>query len=251
MTELIIITLFTFAGMMTQTIVGFGGAFFMTPIMLAYFDAPIAVTVTLLTCTLIGLTVLFNERRSTAIMWPVVARIFIPAVPGLILGAYIVTKIDKGALQVAVGMLIIISVIIQEYIFPKPSRQFGVSKGMSLSGFASGVLNGSAAIGGPPLVLWARSHIHTPNQIRHNFSAILVLMNLVGAIIIQILKPGGFNSKSLTVLLLLVPVVAVGYICGRLLITRINVKHYHKIVFVSVILAGLASIGFGVSALMK
>jgi uncharacterized membrane protein YfcA len=249
MTEFIVIGLFTFAGMMTQTIVGFGGAFFMTPIMLAYFSGPIAVTVTLLTCTLIGLMVLFNERRSTEILWPVVLRVFIPAIPGLILGAYIVTKINKGALQVAVGLLIILSVTIQEYVFPKPSRQFGVTKGISLSGFASGVLNGSAAIGGPPLVLWARSHIHTPNQIRHNFSAILVLMNLVGAIIIQVLKPGGFTSKSLTVLALLVPVVVVGYICGRLLITRINVKHYHKIVFVSVILAGLVSVGFGLAAL--
>jgi len=247
MNEVLVIGLLALTGVIFQTVVGFGLASFLTPFLLLYFSPPISVTVTLVAGTVLCLALLIGERRDNELVWPVILRLFIAAVPGLLIGSYIVTKIDKSTLQIVVGILIIVGVIVQEYIFPKPTRRFGVSKGINVSGFIAGIFNASAAQAAPPMILWMRSHKSTPNQIRHNLSAAFILMNICSITVIHFLKHGSLSSKGLQVCIFLLPVVILGNLIGKYLAKRIDAKRHRSIVFVAVVIAGLVSIFLGVS----
>jgi len=241
MTEAAVIALLALAGIIFQTVVGFGVSSFITPVLLVYFNPPIAVTVTLLMATVLCLVVLYSERSHLELSWAIVFRLFIAAVPGLLIGSYIVTRIDKAVLQIIVGLLIILGAVVQEYIFPKPTKQLGVSKGINASGFISGILNASAAQAAPPLVLWMRAHKSRPNQLRHNLAAAFILMNVASIITIHFLKHGSLSAKGFEVFLMLLPLIILGNISGRYLGSKINIKQYHAIVFWAVVIAGVVS----------
>lgn len=249
MLELVVIVVFALLGVITQRIVGFGIASFLVPVLLIYFNAPISVTVTLFVATTSCLVLLYNDRKSSQLHWPIISRLFIAAIPGLLLGSYIVTRIDRAVLQIIIGILIIVSTIVQEYAFPKPTTPLRVSRGINISGFMAGLLNACAAQAPAPLVLWMRSHIATPNQIRHNLAATFIFMNITSITVIHLLKPSSLDSKGIMIFGLLVPVIVVGNFFGKILANKINPAQYRKIVLVTIIVAGTVSIALGVANL--
>lgn len=245
MLETIVIVFATLAGVVTQTVIGFGIAFFLVPALLVYFSPPVTVTVMLLVGSALCLMVLWNERRINELSWPIVRRLFIAAIPGILLGAYIVTHINKAWLQIIIGILIVASVIVQAYVFPKPTKPLKISRGITISGFAAGLLNASAAQAAPPMLLWLRSHITTPNQIRHNLAAAMLLMNILSIITIHFLKPASLGTEGLLIFVYLLPIILVGNILGKLLLRRINTKQFHQIIFIAIIVAGVFSVIVG------
>jgi uncharacterized protein len=249
MIEALVIAAFALIGVITQTVVGFGIAFFLPPVLLAYFSPPVTITIMLGVGTAASMLVLYRERRTNELVWPVILRLFAASVPGLLIGAYIITRIDKAWLQIIIGILIIIGVLIQEYAFPKPTKPLGVSRGMALSGFIGGVMNATAALAAPPLIVWMRTHVTTPNQIRHNLAALFILINGASIIAIHVIKPQSLDSKGLMIFALLLPVIVVGNQIGKVVASRVNLKYYHKIIFVAIVAAGIASIAFGISGL--
>lgn len=248
MIETIVIALIVLVGVMTQTVLGFGSALFIVPVMLAFFSAPVSVTVALLVGSVVCALVLFGEWKKTQVRWPVVLWLFVTAVPGLLLGAYLVSHTDKAILQIIIGLLIIASIVVQEYVFPKPTRKFGITKGIRVTGFLSGLGNAAAAMAGPPLVIWMRSHKIKPDVLRHNISAVALLMNLASLVLIQAFSTTGFERQGFMVFVQLIPAVIAGYFVGRSLTTELtaaSTKIYHKVVFVGVVVAGLACAGTG------
>lgn len=250
MFEISIIAIVAMIGMITQRILGFSLGMFLTPILLVFFNPPVSITVSLFAGTFACAILLYNSRHSFELAWGIIFRLFIVAIPGLLLGSYIVTRIDKAWLQIIIGVLIIVSIVIQEYFFPKPTRSLGISRGVSLTGFTAGFLNGTAAMAAPPLVMYMRSHVASPNQIRQNLAVAFILMNTVSMVAIHLFKPDSLTSSGITVFLLLVPIAIVGNVVGQLIATKINTKQYHKMVFVAVIAAGIASIVFGAAGLI-
>lgn len=245
MTEAFVIAFFALSGIIFQTVVGFGVSSFITPALLVYFNPPIAVTVTLLMATVLCLVVLYSERNQSELSWPIVVRLFIAAVPGLLIGSYVVTRIDKSLLQIIVGLLIILGAVVQEHIFPRPTKQLAVSRGINVSGFVAGLLNASAAQAAPPLVLWMRTHKSRPNQLRHNLAAAFILMNLASIMTIHFLKHGSLSAKGFEIFLLLLPLVILGNVLGRFINTKIDMKHHRSIVLLSLIVIGLVTVGLG------
>ncbi|HUC20745.1 MAG TPA: sulfite exporter TauE/SafE family protein, partial [Candidatus Polarisedimenticolaceae bacterium] len=237
-------------GVIAQTIVGFGIAAFLIPTLFILFNPPIAISIVLLTSSVLCLIILINERHTSGLIWPVVLRLFVAAVPGLILGAYVVTHSNKGILLIAIGVLIIMTAVLQEYAFPQPTKPLAVSKGIIMSGFTAGILNSASATAPAPLVLWMRSHISTPNQIRHNLAAIFLLMNAASVPAIYFFRHSPLSLKGLGVAGLLIPVIIAGYFIGKLLVDRINTDQYKKLVLAAVMLSGVVSIGLGIQNLI-
>lgn len=189
MLEAGVIALFAMFGVITQRVVGFGIAPFLSPVALIFFIPPVAVVTTIFVGTLSCLIILYQARKHSVVIRAVVARILVAAIPGLILGAYIVTRIDKAILQIILGILVIIAVLIQEYALPKPTRPLGVTKGISASGFLAGLFNATAANGAPPMAMWLRTHTSTPDQIRQNIAAMFIVVNLCSLTAIYTLRP--------------------------------------------------------------
>ncbi len=249
MLETIIIASFALAGAITQRIVGFGITSILAPILLIYYSPPIAVTVSLLAATSTNIVLLIERRHFLQLSRPIILRLFVWAVPGLLLGSYIVTQIDKAWLQILMGALIILGIAIQQYFLPKPHRKLGVSRGIGPAGFAAGLLNGTAALAPPPLVMYMRSHIIKPDQMRQMLAASFILMNLASILTIHYFQPSSLTDDGLKIFVLLVPIIIVGNLVGRVTAAKINPKQYQMIVFAAIIVAGLGSIALGLANL--
>lgn len=248
MTELFIIATFTLLGTAANRLIGFGMAAFLMPVALIFLAPPVAVVTTILVGTLICAIVLFQTRRRSVVMPKMILRILLGALPGLLLGSYIVTRIDKSVLQMILGTFVIVAVLVQEYALPKPTHSLGVAKGISAAGFFSGLFNATAANGAPPLVMWFRTHKSTPEQIRQNIAATFMVVNLCSLTAIHYMHPQTFDRQVIGTFALLVPIIFIGNAAGTRMIERVDVKLYEKLVVIAVILTGLASIGLGAAA---
>ncbi len=250
MTELFLVALFTLLGVIAQTIVGFGVAAFLLPILFILFDPATAITIILFIANILCLLVLFNERKTSKLVWSVVIRLFVSSLPGIVLGAYIVTHGDKGALLVAIGVLIAVSLMIQEYLFPTPKRLFKVSPSIHASGFVAGLLTSAATTAPAPLVMWMRAHNATPNQTRHNLAAIFLFMNCASIPAIYLFQRSSLRLEGLIVAGWMIPVVIIGYTLGRVLSKRVNAKLYHKLVLAAVMLSAIVCVALGIQILI-
>jgi len=248
MVEVSVIALFALIGVITQRVVGFGIAPFLSPVALIFFIPPVAVVTTIFVGTLSCIIILFQARHHSVLIPKVIMRIVLAAIPGSLIGSYIVTRIDKGFLQIIVGGVVIAAILIQEYVLPKPSRPLGVTKGISLSGFLAGLLNATAANGAPPMAMWLRTHTSTPDQIRQNIAAMFIVVNLCSLTAIHYMRPQTFNHQVAVNFALLIPVLIIGNAIGTVIMKRVNVKLYEKLVVVAVILTGLVSISIGVAS---
>jgi uncharacterized membrane protein YfcA len=247
--EVLLIATATFIGVLSQRLVGFGVPSFLVPVLLIYFSPPITILIFLLAATTSNFLTIFAHRDKREIVWSVVFRLFIAAVPGLLLGAFVVTHINKSLAQIAVGIFVIVGLSIQEFAFPKPTLPLQISRGINLSGFVAGFLNTSVGVSASALILWFRTHICTPNQVRHNLGVIFVLMNIVSFASIYVTKPQTITAKPFIVYAWLLPVILIGNFIGHLLAKRINPKQFQKTVFVAVVVAGSLSIILGAISL--
>jgi uncharacterized membrane protein YfcA len=245
MLELAVITLFCLLGVITQRIIGFGIAAFLAPVALIFFEPASAVVLTILVGTLSCLIIVYQTRNRSAVILPLALKMSVWAIPGLLLGSYVVTRIDKGMLQIIVGSVVIIGVLIQEYIFPKPTKSITNARGVSITGLFAGFFSATAANGAASMVMWIRRHIATPDQIRQNFAAIFILINMCSLSAIYIQKPEVYDSQVFGHLVVLIPVVLLANAVGGWFIKKVNTKLYEKLIVVCIILTGLVTIGLG------
>jgi uncharacterized membrane protein YfcA len=243
MLETTIITLACLIGVITQRIVGFGIAPFLAPVVLVFLSPPAAVVTTIFVGTL-SCAILLLKSRSEVVL-QVVGRILLAAVPGLLLGSFIVSRIDKAALQIILGLVVISAVVIQEFMLPKPTRTLAVTKGISVAGFLSGLMNAAAANGAPPMAMWLRSHVISPDQIRQNLAAMFVCINACSLTAIISQRPDSLNRHVLGIFLALIPSVLLGNYIGIRLIPKVDRKLYEKFFVVAVLLTACTSIAIG------
>ncbi len=247
--EVLLIVAAAYVGAMSQRTVGLGVALFLVPVMLIYFTGPAVIMTALLIATVSNLLVIFAHNDKREIVWPVIIRLFLTALPGLIIGAIIVTHINKALMQIIVGVMVIIGVCVQEFIFPKPTSKLQVSKGINLTGFTVGILNSTVGVTGPVFILWFRTHVCTANQIRHNLATIFTLINVITLSSIYLAKPDVLTARFLYVAIGLVPVVLAGNLTGQIIAHRINKAQFERILLVAVIVTGITSMAFGVTNL--
>jgi uncharacterized membrane protein YfcA len=221
------------------------------PALIMYVSAPTAVGITLLIGSLMCFVVLYSGRHKWVLSWPVIWRLFIASVPGILLGTYVVTHANKSLLQIILGLIIIISIYIQENAFPKPTRQLRISRGISISGFCAGLLGAIAAQAPPPLLLYLRSYIITPEQIRQTMSVFFLLMNLINIPALVILKPGSLNQEALLITVLLVPVAIIATLLGGVISKKLNTKQYHRVIYIAINATAISTIALGVIGLLR
>jgi uncharacterized membrane protein YfcA len=249
MLEVTIVAIAALFGMTSQRILGFGTSSFLVPALLIYFSAPTAVGVTLLIGSFMSFLVLYDGRHHWVLPWPVMLRLFIASIPGSLIGTYIVIHANKSVLQIVLGLLIIGGLYIQDNVFPKPSRKLRVGPGISASGFAAGLLGAIAAQAPPPLLLYIRSYIVTPEQVRQIMSVFFLLMNLVVIPTLLIVKPESLNGEAMKIFLLLVPVAFIATLLGRIVSNKLNTKQYHKIVYIAINATAIVTIILGIIGL--
>lgn len=244
--ELFILSCFILIGTLIQRVAGFGMPMIVIPSLLIYFQPTVAVSTALFLGILSSIIVLISLRSIEKIIWKIIFAILPISLLGIITGSYILTMIDKAILQIILGTLIIITLNIQEFFSIKNRQVLAIDKPLYVSGAVAGFFNSTVGLSAAPMIIWMRTHLITPNQIRKVFSIQFICMNIVSIISIFYFEPATFSGLNFSLLALALPIVLIANYIGGIISDKINHNTYERIVYVTLSIAGLACLIYGI-----
>jgi uncharacterized membrane protein YfcA len=230
-----------FAGASVQSATGFGFALILTPALFAELDSHEAITVVLALSCALNLLVLADSGPGP-VRWRMLAPMLLAAIPGLALGAVVLSVAPKAALQITVGIAVIAAAVVQirgsGHVLRGPGWEVGL---------VSGTLTTSIGVSGPPIVLWLDAHGLTPAQLRASLAAAFMALNLAGGAIV--LAAGGAGESDAGTLLPLLALVLAGHVVGAVAFRRLQGPVFSRIVLGLVAAAGVFSVVAGLASL--
>jgi uncharacterized protein len=223
-----------FAGAAVQSASGLGFALVLSPALFAVMDPEEAVTAVLLLGAALCVLVLIESRRVATYG---LARLLVPAAPGLLVGVLVLALLSKESLQVSVGLAVIAAAAWQL------RHRAALRIPATAAGFLSGVLTTSISINGPPLALWLESQSVPPPRFRATLAASFLILDIAGILLIasregaDVIDPGRVGP--------LLGCVLVGYALGAVGFRRLDAERFSTVVLSVVICTGLASVAAG------
>lgn len=223
------------AGAAVQAATGFGFALVLSPALFAVLDPAEAVTALLLLGAVLSVLVLREGHEVSARL---LAPLLLAALPGLALGALLLSALSKEALQVSVGLAVIAAAVWQ-LRHPAAGRVPAIAAGL-----ASGALTTSISINGPPLVLWLEGRGVGPAEFRATLAAAFLALDIAGAALL--VSTEGSAAVDVGVLGPLCACVLGGYALGLVAFRRLDPDRFFSLVLVLVVCTGLASVLAGI-----
>lgn len=202
-----------------QSGTGFGFSLVCVPALAAVYDPVTAVaTGTVLSIAMNSLT-LVGERRQSEVLWPAWRMLVLAGIPGMVLGAVILTRASSDALHLLVAASVIAAVIARVVRGDRASASPEERPPSGLvAGLIAGALATSTGINGPPAVLHLLNRGATPSQSRDTLAAFFVATALIGLVVLAV--AGAFDIASSLVWLLIA--AALGQVAGRPLFARLG-----------------------------
>ena len=227
-------------GISVQAAIGFGFAFFVAPAAFAAFPPEQAVTLVLLLAIAINCLVLFGERRSASIARREVTILLAAAVPGMVLGAWVVTQADRDALQFLVGVVVLVGAGVQA-LGPGSATRRGSALEVG-GGLAAGALTTSVSVNGPAVLLVLTRIGLRGGALRDSLAAALLGLSLLATPIVLIASGADRALPEGWVVLACVPALLVGHRVGAAVFRRLDDDAHHRVALIAAALAGLLSI---------
>jgi uncharacterized protein len=229
---MVLAALAALVGAAVQSATGFGFALVLSPALFAVMEPTEAVTALLLLGVVLNLLVLVEGHDAR---WSLVPPLILPAVPGLALGALLLSALSREPLQIGVGVAVIAAALWQ-------LRHRGVARRVpaAVAGLTSGVLTTSISISGPPLVLWLEAQELRPAEFRATLAALFLALNVLGGAVLLGIE--GSGAVDLSELASLLGLVLIGYALGAFAFRRLDQRRFATVVIGLVICTGVASV---------
>lgn len=252
---MILAALAALAGAFAQSATGLGFALLVGPVLFSIRPPDEAVTTLLILGMLMGLLVLFAERRPLHVLPAESRTILLAAIPGLPLGVLALEGLSAPALQLLLGITVIVTGLIQlrqgrraraptgSSSAPAP-RSASRSLGGAVAGISAGALTSSITVNGPPVLLWLLAREATPPQVRDTLATMFVTLNLAAlAIVLAVAGGGALDPLAVAVL---APFTAIGHRTGRSGVDRLEPQRVRAVLLALVLAAGVASAVTGI-----
>ncbi len=225
------------AGAAVQSATGFGFALVAAPLVFAAIGPPEAVWLLIFLGFEVNLLTLAGERRRPQPLWRDAATLLAWALPGSLAGVAILRALDPVALQVAVSVGVIATLIARRY-----SRGRSVPRwGAPAAGLASGALTTSTSTTGPPLIVYLLRRGAEPGEMRDTLTVCFLGLGVIGAAALWATGTDDLPDGSL--LLWMIPLVAVAHVAGRPLFARLaGSGSYERVVTVMLLIAVAAGL---------
>jgi len=227
-------------GISVQAAIGFGFAFFVAPAAFAAFPPEQAVTLVLLLAIAINCLVLFGEHRSAAVARRPVAILLAAAVPGMVAGAWVVTRADRDVLQLLVGVVVLAGAGVQA-LGPRtvarraPALEVG-------GGLAAGALTTSVSVNGPAVLLVLTRLGLRGGRLRDSLAAALLGLSVIATPVVLVASGSDRALPAGWVVLACVPALLIGHRFGASVFHRLDDDAHHRVALAAAALAGLLSI---------
>ncbi len=227
-------------GISVQAAIGFGFAFFVAPAAFAAFPPEQAVTLVLLLGIAINCLVLWGEGRAVSIAGREVAILLAAAVPGMVLGAWIVTEADRDLLQFLVGIVVLVGAGVQA-LGPRSGTRH-VPALEAGGGLVAGALTTSVSVNGPAVLLVFTRIGLRGSALRDSLAAALLGLSLLATPIVLIASGVDRALPEGWIVLACVPALLVGHRAGAAVFRRLDDDAHHRVALAAAALAGLLSI---------
>jgi uncharacterized membrane protein YfcA len=228
------IAIVLFFASFTLGIAGFGFALVSMPFLSLFVSPKFAVPFVMLYGYAINFFLLlrFREYIEWRRLWP----LLVGGLPGIPLGIYFLKNFEDVWIKKIVGGVVIVFALWN--LIARTERRYVLSRFWAyLAGFASGILSGGTAMGGPPVLIyltlnrWEKTLTRATLQ---SFFFTMMTCSLSGLAITKVL-----TLSVLRFNLLYLPTVILGAITGYLLFTRLASRRFHRILLCLLLVIGL------------
>lgn len=232
-----IVMLGWFVGGFINGVAGFGAAMIAMPLVAPLMDLSIAVP----SCTLIVLTLNFQVGWTFRkyIEWRYIKRIFIGAIPGVILSIYVLEYVSETYLKAGMGAFIALYALWSLYIERERDSQRVIKKAWGyLSGILSSSLGMAFGFNGPPLAAYIAYSGCNAKSVKGTIGAGFIITGvfIVSAKVII----GEMTDKVIFTYLAATPAVLLGSKLGIWISSYLNEYSYRKLLFISLAAMGVS-----------
>lgn len=231
------VVLFT-AGLV-RGLTGFGLALVAVPFLSIIISPKVVVPVVVLQTVATNVPLVYRARADVQPrrIWPLVAG----AIAGLPLGSALLVWASPDTLRLLIGTVVsLFALALMAGLRYKVRRE---RLAFLPVGFASGVLNGSSSLSGPPVILFFANQGVPPRIFRANILAFFFVSNLVAVGVFTL--RGLFTSEVLITAASLFLPLAIGTAVGDVLAHRVRASAFRAITLVVVLGAGLTAVANG------
>ena len=236
-----------FAGAAVQSATGFGFALVLGPALFAVLDPEEALFSLLVLAPVFNLLILAETDGRRSVRVEEIRPALAAAVPGLAVGVVVLALLSKPAIQIAVGVAVLLAAGVQAGGAGRHAARPPRPRGAWAVGATSGALTTSTSVSGPPLVLWLRARGLPPAELRASLAASFLALNLAGAAAVAI--AGGASVAEPAALALLLVAGLAGHLGGARVFRRADPARMSAAVLVLAGAAGLASLVAGLAGL--
>jgi uncharacterized membrane protein YfcA len=167
--------------------------------------------------------------------WKLIAAMLVAAVPGVPLGIWLLTAASPSMLKTVAGVIIAAFALCAavDFSFMRHAR----IRAPYLFGFASGVMNGSISLSGPPIVAYFAIERVPKDAFRSTISAYFLLLNV--ATLAGMFLRGVCGARETVLAAALLPGLALGTLAGVLVAARIDDVLFRRITLGLLLVSGL------------
>ncbi len=227
-----------------QGLVGFGSALVAVPLLSFLMSPKMVVPLTLVHGLLMNMYLSVKNRRN--IQRRRVLPLFLAGSLGIPFGAAILIILPANGLKVLIGIVIMLFSLLLLSGFSRTLKSEG--KALIPVGFASGILNGSVSMSGPPVILFLSNQRVGKVHFRANLVTYFFLLNIITFVIFYV--TGVLTGEILILSIMLVPPLPVGIIIGEYLSHKVSEDWFRRIALILVMIAGLTALFTGLTSLL-
>ena len=221
----------------TQAFTGLGFALVLGPVVFALLDPPEAIFTLSVLGVAVNALILLRRSEPRRIDREELVPILVFAVPGAAAGVVVLDALPKPALQVAVGVTVVIAVIVRLRARPDPVTGPPHAASRPALGLATGLLSTTTGVNGPPLALWFLHRGLAPQVMRDTIVAIFLVAGLLTLAAVAPLRP----DLDLALLAAGLAAVVAGHALGTRAFRGLDPERYAPIVLGMVLVTGIAS----------
>ena len=216
-----------------QSVAGFGFNLIAVSLLTLVLSPREVVPAMIVAWTPLGLALTARGRRNVTV--PRVACLLAGALPGLLVGTWLLAAADPLIMKRFIGAIAVISVVLLVSSRGRPFRR--ERPWIVAAGAVSGVLGGSTAMSGPPVVLLGLNQAWEPAHFRADLIGYFTALHLI--MVGLLFWRGLLTPNNLTLAGASVPGLVLGYMVGVRVAFRVSPRHFRRLVIAILCVAGV------------